>query len=86
MSAAIGPQLIATAKARMKAAGSQIAIFEAGLPDSFGFTQHLGKSVDGQVAVLAGDHFINIAVVRKDGDVAKAQASAIAAAQKLAAG
>lgn len=86
VSAAIGPQLIAAAKARMQAAGTGIVIFGVSMPDSFGFTQRLGKVVDSQVTVLAGDHFITVAVARKDGDVAKSQASAIAAAQKLAAG
>ena len=86
VSAALGPQLIAAAKARMKAAGSAIVISEVGMPDSFGFTQRLGKLVDSQVTVLAGDHFKTVAVARKDGEAAKSQASAIAAAQKLASG
>lgn len=86
VSSALGPQLIAAAKARMKAADSAIVIFEVGMPDSFGFTQRLGKLVDSQVTVLAGDHFITVAVARKDGEVAKSQASAIAAAQKLVSG
>ena len=86
VSAAIGPQLIAAAKARMQAAGTGIVIFGVSMPDSFGFTQRVGSVVDSQVTLLAGDHFITVAVARKDGDAAKSQASAIAAAQKLAAG
>ena len=82
----VGPPADRCGEGSDEAAGSEIVIFEVGMPDSFGFTQRLGKLVDSQVTVLAGDHFMTVAVARKDGEAAKSQASAIAAAQKLASG
>ena len=80
----IGQSMIGGIKARMSAAGGTVVVFEAGLPNSVGFTQHLPAGVDSQVTVMAGDLLITVASTRKDGNVAQSQAAAIAAAKKLA--
>jgi len=83
--ASAGPMMIASIKAKMGAAqsGDLAKAFQAGLPQSFAFTMTLPKGIDAQVAVLNGEQFITVAVTRTDGDAAKAQASAIAAAKVL---
>jgi hypothetical protein len=85
----MGAQYLAAAKARVQAQAGQsaadIKLFDTGLPDSLAFTLTIAKAVDSQVTVLVGDQLVSVAVTRKDGDVAKAQASAIAAAHKLTA-
>ena len=81
--AQIGQAMISAAKAKMAGAGAQVTAFDAGLPNSFAFTQHLPIGVDSQVTVLSGDRLITVAATRKDGAVAKAQASANAAAKAL---
>jgi len=81
----IGQSMIGGIKARMSAAGGTVTVFEAGLPTSVGFTQHLPAGVDSQVTVMAGDLLITVASTRRDGNVAQSQAAAIAAAKKLAA-
>jgi hypothetical protein len=43
----------------------------------------LPKGIDAQVSVLNGEQFITVIVTRTDGDLAKAQASAIAATKVL---
>jgi len=80
----IGQSMIGGIKARMSAAGGTVTVFEVGLPNSVGFTQHLPAGVDSQVTVMAGDLLITVASTRKDGNVAQSQAAAIAAAKKLA--
>ena len=82
--AGIGAAMVAAAKGRMSGAGAQVSMFDAGMPDSIGFTQKLPFGVDSQITLLVGDRLIAVASTRKDGDVAKSRASAIAAAQKLA--
>jgi hypothetical protein len=77
--------MISAIKARMSGAGTRVSVFDAGMANSIGFTQKLPLGVDSQVTVLVGDRLIAVASTRKDGDVAKSRASAIAAAQKLAA-
>jgi hypothetical protein len=83
VNAQIGQAMISAAKSKM--AGAQVTAFDAGLPNSIAFTQHLPLGVDSQVTVLAGDRFVSVAATRKDGNVAKAQASATAAAKTLVA-
>ncbi len=83
--AGIGAAMVGAAKARMAGAGAQVSTFDAGMPNSISFTQKLPLGVDSQITVLVGDRLISVASTRKDGDVAKSRASAIAAAQKLAA-
>jgi hypothetical protein len=82
-----GHTMIGAVQSRMTTAskkpGSPVKVFDAGLPDSVAFTQHFGGGVDSQITVLSGDSLITVAVARKDGNVAKAQASAKAAAQRL---
>jgi hypothetical protein len=81
----IGQGMIGAIKARMAGAGGTITMFDAGLPSSVSFTQHLPLGVDSQITVLAGDLLITVASTRKDSNSAKAQAAAKAAAQRLAA-
>jgi hypothetical protein len=84
--ASAGQMMIASAKARMAAAqssGSPAKAFQAGLPQSLAFTMTLPKGLDAQVNVLNGEQFITVIVTRTDGDAAKSQASAIAAAKVL---
>ena len=83
VNAQIGQAMINAAKSKM--AGAQVTAFDAGLPNSIAFTQRLPLGVDSQVTVLAGDRFVSVAATRKDGNVAKAQASATAAAKTLVA-
>ena len=83
--AQIGTAMIAAIKARMAGAGTQVTIFETGLPNAIGFTQKLPLGVDSQITVLVGDRLISVASTRKDGDVATSRSAAVAAAQKLAA-
>ena len=83
--AQIGTAMIAAIKARMAGAGTQVTIFDTGLPNSVGFTQKLPLGVDSQITVLVGDRLISVASTRKDGDVATSRSAAVAAAQKLAA-
>ena len=64
-------------------AGAPVASYDVGLPNSIGFTQTLPLGVDSQVTIVSGDRLITVASTRKDGDVAKSQASAIAAAKLL---
>jgi hypothetical protein len=82
--ASIGAAMVAAAKGRMSGAGAQVSMFDAGMPDSIGFTQKLPFGVDSQITVLVGDRLIAVASTRKDGDVPKSRAAAVAAAQKLA--
>jgi len=81
----IGQGMIGAIKARMAGAGAAVTMFDAGLPSSVSFTQHLPLGVDSQITVLAGDLLITVASTRKDSNTAKAQAAAKAAAQRLAA-
>jgi hypothetical protein len=84
--ASAGQMMVGSAKAKMGAAqssGSPAKAFQAGLPQSFAFTMTLPKGIDAQVSVLNGEQFITVIVTRTDGDLAKAQASAIAAAKVL---
>ena len=84
--ASAGQMMISAAKAKMAAAqssGSPAKAFQAGLPQSFAFTMTLPKGIDAQVSVLNGEQFITVIVTRTDRDLAKAQASAIAAAKVL---
>ena len=83
--AQIGTAMIVAIKARMAGAGTQVTIFDTGLPNSVGFTQKLPLGVDSQITVLVGDRLISVASTRKDGDVATSRSAAVAAAQKLAA-
>ena len=64
-------------------AGAPVASYDVGLPNSVGFTQTLAPGVDSQVTIASGDRLITVASTRKDGDVAKSQASAIATAKLL---
>ena len=68
---------------KTKMAGAPVALYDVGLPNSIGFTQTLPLGVDSQVTIVSGDRLITVASTRKDGDVAKSQASAIAAAKLL---
>jgi len=84
--ASAGQTMIASAKASMAAAqssGSPAKAFQASLPQSLAVTMTLPKGLDAQVNVLNGEQFITVIVTRTDGDAAKAQASAIAAAKVL---
>jgi hypothetical protein len=73
--------MVAAAKAKM--ASAPVASFDVGLPNSIGFTQTLAQGVDSQVTIASGDRLITVASTRKDSNVAKSQASAIAAAKLL---
>jgi hypothetical protein len=83
--AQVDPQLaqgmVDAAKAKM--ASAPVASYDVGVPNSTGFTQTLAQGVDSQVTIASGDRLITVASTRKDGDVAKSQASAIAAAKLL---
>jgi hypothetical protein len=79
--AQLGQSMIGAIKSKM--AGGAVTPFDIGLPNSVSFTQTLPAGVDSQVTVLSGDKFITVAATRKDGDVAKSQASAKAAAKLL---
>lgn len=81
----IGQGMIGAIKARMAGAGGAVTMFDAGLPSSVSFTQHLPHGVDSQITVLAGDRLISVASTRKDSNIAKAQAAAKEAAQRLVA-
>jgi hypothetical protein len=81
----VGQGLIAAIKSRMAGAGGAVTMFDAGLPSSVSFTQHLPRGVDSQITVQAGDLIITVASTRKDANVAKAQAAAKAAAERLVA-
>jgi hypothetical protein len=83
VNAQISQAMISAARARMAQAGAQVTTFDIGLPDSVAFTQHLPSGVDSQVTVVAGDRLITVASTRKDGNTAKSQASATAAAKAL---
>ncbi len=83
VNAQFGQAMISVAKAKMAGAGAQVTTFDAGLPNSIAFTQHAPLGVDSQITVLAGDRLITVASTRKDGNVAKAQASATVAAKAL---
>ena len=73
--------MVDAAKAKM--ASAPVASYDVGVPNSMGFTQTLAQGVDSQVTIASGDRLITVASTRKDGDVAKSQASAIAAAKLL---
>src|SRR5450756_264523 len=73
--------MVDAAKAKM--ASAPVASYDVGVPNSIGFTQTLAPGVDSQVTIASGDRLITVASTRKDGDVAKSQASAIAAAKLL---
>jgi hypothetical protein len=77
----IAQGMVDAAKAKM--ASAPVASYDVGLPNSIGFTQTLAQGVDSQVTIASGDRLIMVASTRKDGDVAKSQASAIAAAKLL---
>ena len=77
----VAQAMVAAAKAKM--ASAPVASYDVGLPNSVGFTQTLAPGVDSQVTIASGDRLITVASTRKDGDVAKSQASAIAAAKLL---
>jgi hypothetical protein len=77
----IAQGMVDAAKADM--ASAPVASYDVGLPNSIGFTQTLPQGVDSQVTIASGDRLIMVASTRKDGDVAKSQASAIAAAKLL---
>jgi hypothetical protein len=83
--AQVDPQLaqgmVDAAKAKM--ASAPVATYDVGVPNSIGFTQTLGQGVDSQVTIASGDRLITVASTRKDSNVAKSQASAIAAAKLL---
>ena len=76
---------IGAAKARLANAGANVTAFDAGLANSVAFSLRVGAGVDSQVAVVTGNTFITVAATRKDGDAAKSQASATAAAKSLVA-
>ena len=77
----IAQGMVDAAKAKM--ASAPVASYDVGVPNSMGFTQTLAQGVDSQVTIASGDRLIMVASTRKDGDVAKSQASAIAAAKLL---
>ena len=83
--AQVDPQLaqgmVDAAKAKM--ANAPVASYDVGVPNSIGFTQTLPQGVDSQVTIASGDKLITVASTRKDSNVAKSQASAIAAAKLL---
>jgi hypothetical protein len=83
--AQVDPQLaqgmVDAAKAKM--ASAPVASYDVGVPNSIGFTQTLPQGVDSQVTIASGDRLITVASTRKDSNVAKSQASAIAAAKLL---
>ncbi|MHB8275768.1 MAG: hypothetical protein ACYDC9_13580 [Dermatophilaceae bacterium] len=83
--ASAGQEMFAAVQARMAAAQSSgsVKAFQAGLPQSVAFTMTLPKGLDAEVTVLNGEQFITVIVTRTDGDLAKSQASAIAAAKVL---
>ena len=84
VTADIGAAMLGATKARLAASGAAVSPFDPGIANSTGFTQKLPHGVDSQIWLLVGDRLISVASTRKDGDVAKSRASAIAAAQKLA--
>ena len=77
----IAQGMVDAAKAKM--ASAPVASYDVGVPNSMGFTQTLAQGVDSQVTIASSDRLITVASTRKDGDVAKSQASAIAAAKLL---
>lgn len=83
VNAQFGRAMINAVKAKMAQAGAQVTPFDTGLPNSIAFTQHLPLGVDSQITIAAGDRLITVASSRRDGNVAKAQASATAAAKNL---
>ena len=83
VNAQVGRMSVGAIKARMAQAGGTVTTFDVGLPNSVSFTMHDPLGVDSQVTVVSGDRLITIASTRKDGNVAKAQASATAAAKLL---
>lgn len=76
-----GQSMIDSIKSKM--AGGKVTLFDVGLPNSVAFTLPLPGGVDSQVTIVSGDKLITVAAARKDSDVAKSQASAIAAAKLL---
>lgn len=84
--AQLGQAMVGAAKARMSAAGAAVTAFDAGIASAIAFTMRLPKGVDSQITAQSGDLFISVASTRKDGDVAKSRAAAIAAMQHLIAG
>lgn len=76
---------IGAGKARLANAGANVTAFDAGLANSVAFSLRVGAVVDSQVAVVTGNTFITVAATRKDGNAAKSQASATAAAKHLVA-
>jgi hypothetical protein len=77
----VAQAMVAAAKTKM--ASAPVASYDVGLPNSIGFTQTLPQGVDSQVTIASGDRLITVASTRKDSNVAKSQASAIAAAKLL---
>jgi hypothetical protein len=77
----VAQSMVAAAKAKM--ASAPVASYDVGVPNSIGFTQTLPQGVDSQVTIASGDRLITVASTRKDSNVAKSQASAIAAAKLL---
>ena len=77
----VAQAMVAAAKAKM--ASAPVASYDVGVPNSIGFTQTLPQGVDSQVTIASGDRLITVASTRKDSNVAKSQASAIAAAKLL---
>ena len=77
----VAQAMVAAAKAKM--ASAPVASYDVGVPNSIGFTQTLAPGVDSQVTIASGDRLITVASTRKDSNVAKSQASAIAAAKLL---
>jgi hypothetical protein len=77
--------LLARAKSKLKEEGASGGAkeFSTGLDDSAGYTFKVGSGVDSQIAVIVGDHWVTVAVSRKDGDAAKTKTEVIAAAQAL---
>ena len=76
--------LLAHAKSKLKGqAGSGVKEFSPGMDDSVGYTFRVGSGVDSEIAVIVGDHWVTVAVSRKDGDAAKSKAAATAAAQAI---
>jgi hypothetical protein len=85
VSAQIGAAMLGATKARLAAGGASVSPFDPGIANSTGFTQTLPHGVDSQIWLLVGDRLISVASTRKDGDVTKSRAAAIATAEKLAA-